>query len=175
MAEDRSRFVGPGEQGVLVRVGHVPAGYYGDPVKSAATFFEVEGQRCANTGDMARIEADGSIVVLGRGSQCINTGGEKVFVEEVEEVLRKHPAVEDALVVGMPDPRWGQKVAAVVSLRAGGQASVDELRAFCREHLAGYKVPKHLLLVERVSRSAAGKADYRWARQCLEADQVAEA
>lgn len=168
MAEDRSRFVGPGEEGVMVRVGHVPAGYFGDPKKSAETFFVINGERCANTGDMARVEADGSIVVLGRGSQCINTGGEKVFPEEVEEVLHTHPAVEDALVVGIADERWGQRVSAVVSLRPGTEVSDAELKAFCREYLAGYKVPKTLLLVEQVSRSAAGKADYRWARARLE-------
>ena len=152
----------------MVRVGHVPAGYFGDPKKSAETFFVINGERCANTGDMARVEADGSIVVLGRGSQCINTGGEKVFPEEVEEVLHTHPAVEDALVVGIADERWGQRVSAVVSLRPGTEVSDAELKAFCREYLAGYKVPKTLLLVEQVSRSAAGKADYRWARARLE-------
>lgn len=173
MSEDRSRFVGPGERGVLVRVGHVPLGYFGDPQKTAETFFRVQGQRCAITGDMARIEADGTIVVLGRGSQCINTGGEKVFAEEVEEALHKHPGVEDALVVGVADERWGQRVAAVVSLRKQAKVSADELKAFCRELLAGYKVPKSMLFVESVSRSAAGKADYRWARAQLEAEQAA--
>jgi len=168
MAEDRSRFVGPGERGLLVRVGHVPRGYFGDPQKSAETFFLVEGQRCANTGDMARVEEDGGIVVLGRGSQCINTGGEKVFPEEVEEILHKHPSVEDALVVGVADERWGQRVSAVISLKPHAEVSVPDLKAFCREYLAGYKVPKTLLLVEKVSRSAAGKADYRWARACIE-------
>ncbi|MCY1388531.1 Long-chain-fatty-acid--CoA/3-oxocholest-4-en-26-oate--CoA ligase [compost metagenome] len=173
MAEDRSRFVGPGERGVLVRVGHVPLGYFGDPQKSAETFFLVEGQRCANTGDMARVEEDGGIVVLGRGSQCINTGGEKVFPEEVEEVLHKYPGVADALVVGIADARWGQRVSAVVSLHQDADISVAELKAFCREYLAGYKVPKSLLLVEKVSRSAAGKADYRWARAAIEQAEAA--
>ena len=169
IAEDRSRLVGPGERGLLVRVGHVPVGYFGDPEKSAQTFFTFEGRRYVNTGDMARVDADGSIVVLGRGSQCINTGGEKVYPEEVEEVLHRYPGVEDALVVGIPDPVWGQRVSAAISLRDGVAPDADAVRAFCHQHLAGYKVPKSVMFVDRIVRSPAGKADYRWARQQLEA------
>jgi len=117
------------------------------------------------TGDMATVEADGSIQLLGRGSQCINTGGEKVFPEEVEAALHGHPGVLDVLVVGVPDERWGSAVTAVVAPVGGAQPDLDELRTHCRELLAGYKLPKHLVLVDAVRRSPAGKADYRWATE----------
>ncbi|RQW29754.1 long-chain fatty acid--CoA ligase [Rhodobacteraceae bacterium CH30] len=165
-----SAHVVPGETGILARAGHVPCGYWGDERKTAETFIRLDGVRYALLGDAARLEADGStITLLGRGSQCINTGGEKVFPEEVEDVLRRHPDVTDVLVVGIPDPRWGQKVTAVVSLRRAASAGDEALlREHCRDLLAGYKLPKHVVVVPEVARSVAGKADYRWARQTAE-------
>jgi acyl-CoA synthetase (AMP-forming)/AMP-acid ligase II len=125
--------------------------------------------RWALPGDLASVEADGSVQLLGRGSQCINTGGEKVFPEEVEAALKGHPAVFDALVVGLPDPRWGERVVAVVQTRSGAAVELDDVRAYCREHLAAYKLPRELVQVERIQRTAAGKADYRWAKQAAQA------
>jgi acyl-CoA synthetase (AMP-forming)/AMP-acid ligase II len=156
---------GDGQSGKVARRGHVPLRYHNDPEKSAATFVEVDGVRWALTGDEATVDEDGSVRVLGRGSQCINTGGEKVYPEEVESPLKAHPAVEDALVVGVPDERWGERVAAVVQLVPGGTLALEELQTHLREHVAGYKVPRDLVLVEKVVRSPAGKADYRWAKQ----------
>ena len=153
-----------GEVGLLARRGHVPVGYYKDPEKTAATFTVLNGVRWAIPGDRAVIEGDGLITVLGRGSQCINTGGEKVFPEEVESVCKAHPAVFDAIVVGVPDARWGEAVAAVVAPRTGTTLTIDELTEHCRSALAAYKVPRHLVLVEAVSRTPAGKPDYRWAK-----------
>ena len=122
-----------------------------------------DGMRYALAGDMAIHEADGTITLLGRGSQCINSGGEKIFPEEVEAALKAHPAVFDAIVVGVPDERWGQRVAAVVQPRDGAAPTLDDLDAHCREHVAGYKVPKELHLVAEVVRSPSGKPDYPWA------------
>ena len=157
---------GSGVIGRLGQKGRVPLGYYKDPKKSAETFFEVEGSRWAFAGDMATVEADGTITLLGRGAASINTGGEKVFPEEVEDVLKAHPDVFDALVVGVPDERWGERVAAVVQLRPGvPEPTLDALQAHCREHLAGYKVPRQLHVVEKVSRQPSGKPDYPWAKQ----------
>ena len=161
---------GTGEIGYIVRTGHLPLEYLGDPDKSAQTFIEIGGRRASLLGDMGLLEADGSITFLGRGSGCINTGGEKVFPEEVESTLKLHPAVFDALVVGAPDPRFGESVAAVVSVREGfEEPGVEELREHVRGHLAGYKAPRHVLFVEQVKRSPAGKADYRWAKSQIEA------
>ena len=171
---ERDRFVGPGESGILVRVGNVAIGYWGDEQKSAETFITLNGERVVISGDMAKILEDGSIVVLGRGSQCINSGGEKVFPEEVEEVLHRHESVADALVVGVPDPRWGNKVVAVVSLHPGAKPDAAALNAYCRGFLAGYKVPKEVVFVDQVARSPAGKADYRWAKETAQA-KLAEA
>ncbi|QCQ92807.1 acyl-CoA synthetase [Rhodococcus sp. SGAir0479] len=156
--------------GYLARSGHVPLGYYNDPVKTAATFPVVDGVRLSVLGDLARVEPDGSIVVLGRGSSCINTGGEKVYAEEVEEAIKSHPDIEDALVAGIPDPTYGQRVSAVVQPR-GGASSLDhdELIAHCRTRIAGYKVPRTVVVVPEIRRSPAGKADYRWAKATLEA------
>lgn len=165
---DSGRFALPGETGILARMGYLPVGYYRDPQKTAATFVEIDGKRCALSGDMARLEQDGSITVFGRGSQCINTGGEKVFAEEVEEVLRSHHTIADAIVVGVPDPRWGQKVTAVVSVCDGAPLEADEMKRYCRERLAGYKVPKDVIFVDEVVRNPMGKADYRWARATAE-------
>ncbi len=154
-----------GEVGLLARRGHVPVGYYKDEEKTAATFVEFDGVRWAIPGDRAVIEDDGTITVLGRGSQCINTGGEKVFPEEVEAVLKSHPSVFDAIVVGVPDDRFGEAVAAVVAPRAGKTPTLDDLNTHARSALAGYKLPKHLVLVDEVARTPAGKPNYRWAKE----------
>ena len=157
---------GSGEVGRLATRGYVPLGYYNDPGKSARTFVQVDGVRWSLPGDMATVEADGSIRLLGRGAMCINTGGEKVYPEEVEAVLKAHPKVADAVVVGIDDARWGQQVAAVVQRDGAGRPpSLEELQDHCRPFLAGYKVPRTLRLVPEVVRTPAGKADYRWARQ----------
>lgn len=158
-----------GEIGYLSRTGNTPIGYYNDPVKSPEIFKEIDGMTWVMTGDQARLDADGMITVLGRGSTCINSGGEKIYPEEVEEVLRAHPAIHDAVVVGMPDEKWGQTVSAVVSLSSGTDVpDLDELKDFCRGDLAGYKLPRRLKIVEEISRSPAGKQDYKWAKTVLE-------
>lgn len=167
---------GSGRVGRLARRGHVPLGYYKDAAKSAATFVEIRGERWALPGDVATVEADGSIRLLGRGSLAINTGGEKVFPEEVEAVLKAHPGVADAVVVGVPDPRWGERVVAVVQPRAPDAIDVARLRGHCAAQLAAYKIPRDLVCVAAVVRSPAGKADYRWAREVArEATAPAEA
>ncbi|MFJ6657252.1 acyl-CoA synthetase [Streptomyces sp. NPDC091377] len=158
--------VAVGEVGRIAQRGHVPLGYYNDRRKSAETFFQKDGQRWVLLGDMATVDAEGVVTVLGRGSQCINTGGEKVYPEEVEQALKSHPDVYDALVAGVPDPRWGNQVAAVVQLREGAAPlSLEEVQRHCRTLLAGYKVPRQLVLTEAIRRSPSGKADYRWARE----------
>lgn len=166
--DDELRPVAPGTVGRLARRGAIPLGYWGDPERTAATFPTVDGVRWSVPGDLARREADGSITVLGRGSTSINTGGEKVFPEEVESVLKGHPWVADALVVGVPDDRFGQAVAAVVALRPG-MTPDDALRVrlgdHARQHLAGYKVPRRWVVVDVCQRLATGKPDYAWARQ----------
>jgi 3-oxocholest-4-en-26-oate---CoA ligase len=174
VVDELRRPVGPGGTGWLARAGHVPLGYYGDAEATAATFPVIDGVRWAVLGDEARVDDDGSIVVLGRGSTCINSGGEKVFPEEVEQTLKSHPAVLDAVVAGVPDQRFGERVGAVVAVRAdaaGADAQVgadaEVLRAHCRESLAGYKVPARVVFVPEVVRSPTGKADYRWARTVL--------
>ncbi|MFL6207036.1 MAG: acyl-CoA synthetase [Acidimicrobiales bacterium] len=155
---------GTGVQGRLARRGNVPLEYYKDPEKSAATFVTgPSGMRYALAGDMAIHEADGTITLLGRGSQCINSGGEKIFPEEVEAALKAHPAVFDAIVVGVPDDRWGQRVAAVIQPRDGAAPTLEELDRHCRQHVAAYKVPKEVHLVPEVVRSPSGKPDYPWA------------
>ena len=164
---DDGRFVEPGsgEMGKLATSAFVPLGYYKDPQKSAATFKEVQGVRYSFPGDYATVEADGSITLLGRGSVCINTGGEKVFPEEVEEAVKRHPSVADCLVVGVPDERFGERVVAVTSLQENQTLADEELIEFTRDHLAGYKVPKQILAVDVVRRAPNGKADYKWAKQ----------
>jgi len=172
LKQDFSGFVEPGadEIGWVGRAGHVPLGYYKDAAKTARTFPVVGGTRYAVPGDHARMLADGTIVVLGRGSVSINTGGEKVYAEEVEQVLRRHPAVYDAVVVGTPDERFGERVTAVVQPRSGARPSTEELVAFAAQHLARYKLPKTTVLVDEMVRSPSGKPDYRWARaRALEA------
>jgi fatty-acyl-CoA synthase len=167
LSDDLSRVVeaGSDEQGWLARRGHVPLGYYKDPEKTGRTFPIVEGVRYAVPGDRAAIEADGSLRLFGRDSVTINTGGEKVFAEEVEHALKHHAAVYDAVVVGTPSERWGQQVTAVVRFRGGQSASEAELREAAGEHLASYKLPKAFVFVESIQRSPSGKADYRWARE----------
>jgi 3-oxocholest-4-en-26-oate---CoA ligase len=171
LSEDRRRVLAPGEPeiGWLAQTGRVPRGYLGDEAKTRRTFPTIDGRRCAVAGDRARLLVDGSIELHGRDSVTINTGGEKVFAEEVEQVLKQHPAVYDALVVGRPSERWGQEVAAVVALRAGTDATDADLHDTVARHLAGYKVPKLFVRVASVERSASGKPDYRWAQQVVAA------
>ncbi len=149
---------------MIAHTGVVPRGYYKDPEKSARTFRTVNGVRYAFPGDFATVEADGSISLLGRGSVCINSGGEKIFPEEVEEAVKLHPAVWDCLVVGVPDEKYGEAVTAVVSLRTGQSATEAEILANSRGQLASYKLPKRVLLVDVVRRAPNGKADYTWAK-----------
>ena len=154
---------GSGVEGWLAAGGRVPVGYYNDPEKTARTFVTVDGRRYSIPGDRALIEADGTIRLLGRGALCINTGGEKVYPEEVEAALKSHPAIDDAIVVGLPDDRFGQRVAAVVA--SSESLALDDVQAHCRTSLAGYKVPRSITVVPKVERSPAGKADYRWATE----------
>jgi acyl-CoA synthetase (AMP-forming)/AMP-acid ligase II len=158
---------GDGQVGMLATSGHIPLRYYKDEAKTAATFPVIDGVRYAIPGDMASVLADGTIAVYGRGSVSINSGGEKIFPEEVEKALKHHPAVFDATVVGTPDERWGSQVTAVVELRPADRdvpPTLAELRDHCRDHLAGYKLPRGLVLVDRIQRSPSGKPDYRWAK-----------
>ena len=156
---------GSGEIGLLAVTGALPDGYYKDEAKSAATFKDIGGVRYAIPGDWARIEADGSLTLLGRGSVCINTGGEKVFPEEVEEVVKLHPSIGDCIVVGVPDEKWGEAITAVVQAAPGARVEPAVLAAFIKDKLAAYKAPKHVVVVDKVVRSPAGKADYRWAKE----------
>ena len=155
---------GSGAMGKLALRGHVPLGYYKDPEKTAGTFFEKDGHRWVVPGDIATVDADGSVIVFGRGSICINSGGEKVFPEEVEQALRSHADVYDAVVVGVPDERWGERVTAVIQPREGKTPTLQEIDAHCREHVAGYKVPREIHLVEQIQRQPSGKPDYPWAK-----------
>jgi acyl-CoA synthetase (AMP-forming)/AMP-acid ligase II len=163
--DDAGRPAGPGQVGRIARGGHVPLGYYKDPVKTAAMFAEVDGKRYAVPGDYARVEEDGRLTLLGRGNTCVNTGGEKVYPEEVEGALKAHPDVFDALVIGVPDDRLGQRVAALVQLRDGRPADLAALEAHLRGLIAGYKLPRSIWLVDAIGRTAAGKADYGWAHE----------
>jgi acyl-coenzyme A synthetase/AMP-(fatty) acid ligase len=163
--DDAGEICGPGQTGRLARGGHIPLGYYKDPVKTAEMFTEVNGKRYAVPGDWARVEDDGTITLLGRGNTCVNTGGEKVFPEEVEGALKSHPDVFDALVIGVPDDTLGQRVAALVQLRPGAAADPEGLQEHVRGHIARYKVPRTIWLVDDIGRTAAGKADYGWARR----------
>lgn len=163
--DDREVEPGSGEIGMVAAGGNVPTGYYKDPEKSARTFREIDGVRYSFPGDYATVEADGTITLLGRGSMCINTAGEKVFPEEVEEIIKLHPAVFDCLVVGLPDEKYGERVVGVVSFREEKSASEEDIITSCRSHLAGYKVPKQVVFVPEVKRASNGKAEYKWARE----------
>jgi acyl-CoA synthetase (AMP-forming)/AMP-acid ligase II len=163
--DSRDRPVGPGGTGRLARGGNVPIGYYKDPEKTAKMLLEVDGKRYAVPGDWARVEADGSITLLGRGNTCVNTGGEKVFPEEVEGALKAHPDVFDALVIGVPDERLGQRVAALVQPRPGAELDLDGLETSLRAEIAGYKIPRSVWLVDEINRTVSGKADYAWAQE----------
>ena len=154
-----------GKMGRLARSGRVPLGYYKDAELTAQRFVTLDGQRWVLPGDFAIRNDDGTITLLGRGSVCINTGGEKVFPEEVEEALKAHPDVYDALVVGVPDARWGERVAAVVQRRPGTEPEVDALIAHCRQFVAGYKVPRQVTWVDQIARQPSGKPDYRWGKE----------
>lgn len=158
---------GSGEQGFVALTGRIPLGYYNAPEKTAATFVERDGKRWVLTGDLATVETDGTIALLGRGSQVINTGGEKVFPEEVEAVLKSHSAIYDAVVAGAPDERFGQQVCAVVAFRDGHDERLEGLVDFVRSQLAGYKVPRSMVVVDSVVRSPVGKPDYRWAQEVI--------
>ncbi|MDL4820157.1 AMP-binding protein [Actinomadura opuntiae] len=165
---DDLRPVPSGEEGLVARTGHIPVAYWGDERKTAATFVhDPDGRRWALQGDHARVEDDGTVTLLGRGSLVINTGGEKVFAEEVETVLRGHPSVADAVVVGAADPRFGHRVAAVLTWADGTPADEESLTAHCRAHLAGYKVPRLYRFVDAVRRTPVGKPDYAWARSLV--------
>jgi acyl-CoA synthetase (AMP-forming)/AMP-acid ligase II len=168
--DEHRKPVALGETGLLARGGNVPLEYYKDPEKSAATFLEVDGKRFSVPGDSARLELDGTITLLGRGSQSINSGGEKIFPEEVESALKGHPAVFDALVVGVPDERWGQRVACLVQARPGDAPTLEALVEHCRTKIAGYKVPRELHLVEEMPRHPSGKPDYRRAKAIAEGE-----
>jgi len=171
--DDDFNILEPGSEivGKVGRGGNIPLGYYKDPVKTAQTWIIAkDGRRYAVPGDFAKFEADGTITLLGRGSVCINSGGEKVYPEEVEQALKAHPDVFDVVVVGVADERWGQTVAAVVQLRPDHPSpGLDALADHCRSFVAGYKLPRHLHLVDEVVRSPSGKPDYPWAKALAEA------
>jgi fatty-acyl-CoA synthase len=160
------RFVEPGsgEIGMVGVGGRVPLGYYKDAEKSARTFKLIGDVRYSIPGDFATVEADGSIRLLGRGSVCINTGGEKVFPEEVEEALKTHPAVADAVVVGVPDEKWGEAITALVEPAPGERPDEDDLIAHVKTRLAAFKAPKRTLLVDSIGRAPNGKVDYKRCR-----------
>ncbi|MFI7671341.1 acyl-CoA synthetase [Nocardia sp. NPDC049526] len=169
---------GSGQVGFLARSGHIPVGYYKDEAKTKATFKEFNGIRYSIPGDYARVEEDGTVTMLGRGSVSINSGGEKIYPEEVEGALKIHPEIFDALVVGVPDERWGQRVAAVVQCRGDKRPTLDELRPVLTQEIAPYKLPRSVWFVDQIKRNPAGKPDYRWAKAQTEerpADEHAEA
>jgi acyl-CoA synthetase (AMP-forming)/AMP-acid ligase II len=175
--DDDYRVVEPGSAvvGRIARTGNIPLGYYKDPERTAQVFPTIDGVRYSVPGDFAKVEADGNITLLGRGSIVINTGGEKVYPEEVEGALKGHPEVFDVLVVGVPDERWGEAVAAVVQPREGTTPTLESISVHCREHVAGYKVPKRLFLVDQIVRAPSGKPDYPWAKEYARAAAAAEA
>ncbi|HUA94593.1 MAG TPA: acyl-CoA synthetase, partial [Acidimicrobiales bacterium] len=158
---------GSGTIGKIARSGDIPVGYYNDPVKTAEVFITIEGTRYVMPGDFATVEADGSVTLLGRGSVVINSGGEKIFPEEVESAVRSHPDVMDAIVVGAPDERWGQTVAAIVQPRHGRSPDLEDIQTHCRTSIAGYKLPRQLHTVPEIVRSPSGKPDYRWANEIV--------
>ncbi|MBV1880801.1 MAG: acyl-CoA synthetase [Pseudomonadales bacterium] len=152
---------GSGEPGFVALAGPMPVGYYKDPKKTEETFPTINGVRYSIPGDWCTIEKDGTLTLLGRGSVCINSGGEKIYPEEIEEVIKQHPATDDVLVVGVPDEKWGQAVTAVIQLEEGKDASKQEVINFVKQHLAAYKAPKHVLFHETVYRAVNGKSDYK--------------
>jgi fatty-acyl-CoA synthase len=160
---------GSDEVGLVAKWGNLPLGYYKDPEKTARTYVEIEGVRHLISGDHAMVEADGRIRLLGRGSHCINSGGEKVYPEEVEESLKSHPDVVDALVFGLPDERFGQSIAAIASLEPGASARPEDLIAHVRSRLSHYKAPRRLIIVTSVPRAPNGKPDYPSARDMFAA------
>ena len=166
LSADYSHFLAPGEQevGWAAREGRIPLGYFNDPDATRKTFPEVDGKRVVISGDRAALEADGTLRLYGRDSLVVNTGGEKVFVEEVEEVLRAHPDIADALVVGRPSERWGEEIVALIQPRDGAETAHELLYAHCTSQLAPFKAPKEFIVVEQVRRLGNGKADYRWAK-----------
>jgi 3-oxocholest-4-en-26-oate---CoA ligase len=166
LSEDYSHFLQPGEReiGWAAREGRIPLGYFNDADATRKTFPVVDGKRVVISGDRASLEEDGTLRLYGRDSLVVNTGGEKVFVEEVEEVLRAHPAIADALVVGRPSDRWGEELVALVELRDGADTTGEPLHAHCTSQLARFKAPKEYIFVEHVHRLGNGKADYRWAK-----------
>ena len=167
ISEELGREVRPGsdEVGLVAVGGRIPLGYWKDPEKTATTFRVFEGRRYSIAGDYAQVDADGTIKLLGRGSACINTGGEKVYPEEVELALRKHPSVLDCVVVGVPDPRFGEIVVAVVQVTEDHYLDEAELQAWSTRKLAGFKKPRRFVLVDDMQRNAAGKANYRHLRE----------
>jgi acyl-CoA synthetase (AMP-forming)/AMP-acid ligase II len=165
---------GSGVIGKIARSGNIPQGYYNDPKKTAEVFIRVRGTRYVMPGDFATVEADGSITLLGRGSIVINSGGEKIFPEEVESAVRSHPDIMDAIVCGVPDERWGQTVAAIIQPRVGRDApSLESIQEHCRSTIAGYKLPRRLHVVETIERSPSGKPDYTWATAIVTAGDTA--
>jgi acyl-CoA synthetase (AMP-forming)/AMP-acid ligase II len=166
VTEDLSALAEPGHEGLgwLAQEGWVPLGYYGDADKTARTFPVIGGKRYAVPGDRARHQVDGQIELLGRDSVTINSGGEKIFAEEVEQAIAGHPAVHDVIVVGRPSERWGSEVVALVELADGATAAEADIVAHAGAHIARYKLPKAVLFLDEIVRSPSGKADYRWAR-----------
>ena len=166
------RFGSIGELGFVGRSGHIPIGYYGGPEKSAEVFKTIQGRIWAVSGDSGRLDADSKITVFGRGSTCINSGGEKIYPEEVEQALRAHPSILDAIVVGKKDERWGQSVAAVLELRPGQtKPDMAEVKAFLKKALADYKLPKTIFWAPQIQRSPAGKPDIKWAAEMVIQDE----
>ncbi len=167
VVDDAGRDVmpGSGEIGRVAVKGFTPVGYYKDEAKSAATFIEIDGERYSMPGDHAQVDADGGLVLLGRGSQCINTGGEKVFPEEVEEVLKEHDSVADAVAVGVPDDKFGEAITAVVEAAPGASVDPDALIAHVKERLAHYKAPRRVVVIDTIGRAPNGKVDYKRLRQ----------
>jgi fatty-acyl-CoA synthase len=166
VSDDLSRFAAAGEPevGWVVRTGRIPLGYFDDPDATRRTFPVVAGRRVVVSGDRASLEADGTLRLHGRDSLVVNTGGEKVFVEEVEAVLRAAPGVVDALVVGRDSERWGQEIVALAQIRPDATVDAESLHAACVEHLARFKAPKEIIFVDTIRRLGNGKADYRWAK-----------
>ena len=167
LSEDYSHFLAPGEHevGWAAREGRIPLGYFNDPDATRKTFPEVDGKRVVISGDRGALEADGTLRLYGRDSLVVNTGGEKVFVEEVEEVLRAHPDIADALVIGRPSERWGEEIVALIQPRNGADTAHELLYAHCTSQLASFKAPKEFIVVDQVRRLGNGKADYRWAKR----------